>query len=130
MLAHNVTLLADALPQENAPHVTVFQLVSIDPLPSDIDHDQLLRSSCNVHPPRILKKFIELASVTVFIVIVFPVAKEQKFIVPVYVRVIPLTKETLPNMLRAALPASVGAPTNGFPHVMSAQFAFASIVTV
>lgn len=42
----------------------------------------------------------------------------------------PLTSERLPYILKAADPAHVGAPTSGFPHVMSAQKASLSMVTV
>lgn len=62
--------------------------------------------------------------------IVFPLLVALKVIPPVYVIVIPLTSERLPYMFKAADHAHVGAPTNGFPHVISAQNASLSMVMV
>lgn len=131
VLAPNVIVFVAVVPPLlNEPQVTVCQLVfKVHFLTSKVAVP-VFNVSCNVHHPHTPSKAIVLASVTVLHVTVFQVDVELNVIAHVYVLVIPLTSDRLPYIFRAVDPAHVGAHTSGFPHVMSAQKASLSMVTV
>lgn len=130
-LAHRFAERVDTqVPKFRTQHVTVWLFVTRAPLVIAICPGQLSSVSCNVHPHHTQLKFNVLANTTVLQVIVFPVEVDLNVIQPVYVLVIPLTSERLPYIFNAVDPAHVGAPTSGFHHVISAQKASLSMVTV
>lgn len=129
-LAHNVITRVLTFAEENAKHVTVCQFVSSVPFVNVILEELLFNASCSVHHQPTQSNVIVLHVATVFVVTVLPVLVALNVIAPVYVLVIPLTSERLPYIFKAVDPAHVGAPTSGFPHVISAQKASLSIVTV
>ncbi len=130
ILAPSVNVLLKNPLQIKKPLVVVCPLVSRLPSVKVILDVQLFNVSCNVHQPHVPLNVIADAKTTVLQVIVFPVEVDLNVIQPVYVLVIPLTSERLPYIFNAVDPAHVGAPTSGFPQVMSAQNASLSIVTV
>ena len=83
MLAHNVKVLVFELDDATVFAVTVFQFVSSVPLVRVKVPVPILKASCSVHHPPTQSKVTAQANATLFIVIVFPVAIEEKVIVHV-----------------------------------------------